>query len=177
MSGFRRSAVKGAEGNDSEHPFDPWHLASSLAALAGLCVGLVAFFGGWIGHIALLRTFLPGTESMKVNTALGLVFLGVALWMDNCPEIRGARHVALTSAVLASLIGGLSALEYVTKRDFRIDELLVRDYARTVLEGLGYSVLEAADSAAADDACAHQATATGCAAVSAHEASRARTSR
>ena len=133
MSGFRRSAADtGVQGNNGAHPFDPWHLASSLAALAGIGVGLVVFFGGWIGHIALLRTILPGTQSMKVNTALGLVCLGVALWVGNRHEVRGARHVALTSAVLANLIGTLTTLEYVTKRDFRIDELLVRDYARTV---------------------------------------------
>jgi diguanylate cyclase (GGDEF)-like protein/PAS domain S-box-containing protein len=108
-------------------------LASSLAALTGICVGLVVLFGGWIGNVSFLRTILPGAQSMKVNTALGVMLLGAALWVDGRSGLsRGASRLALIPAGLTTLVGALTALEYFTRQDLHIDELLIRDYAPTV---------------------------------------------
>ena len=75
---------------------------------------------------------------MKANTALGLVFLGVALCLHQRSDLsRKAGVLALISSGLATLIGTLTTLEYATRRDLHIDELLVRDYARTVFSPPG----------------------------------------
>ena len=106
--------------------------ASSLAGLAAVGIGVVVFLGGWIGHISLLRTILPGAQSMKANTALGLVFLGAALYLDRRRDVgQSARRLALIPAGLATLIGALTSVEYAIHRDLHIDEFLVRDYAPT----------------------------------------------
>jgi diguanylate cyclase (GGDEF)-like protein/PAS domain S-box-containing protein len=107
------------------------HLASSLAALIAIGVGLVVFFGGWVGNIAFLRTILPGTQSMKVNTAWALVLLGAALWLGERSELR-TRRLSLVLAGIATLTGALTALEYLAHLNFHIDELLVRDFSPTV---------------------------------------------
>jgi diguanylate cyclase (GGDEF)-like protein/PAS domain S-box-containing protein len=109
------------------------HMASALAALIAIGVGLAVFFGGWVGHVSFLRTILRGTPPMKVNTALGLVSLGAAVWLEGYGELRReARRLALIPAGITTTIGALTALEYVTRRDLYIDELLVRDYTITV---------------------------------------------
>ncbi len=67
---------------------------------------------------------------MKANTAVGLVLLGTALWLDGCGEFelrRGARRLVLILAGMTTLIGALTILEYATSQDFHIDELLVHD--------------------------------------------------
>jgi len=69
---------------------------------------------------------------MKPNTALGLASLGAALWLGGRRSGGGkGRLLALMAAGLPAVIGVLTALEYVTGRNFHIDELVVRDYALT----------------------------------------------
>ena len=123
----------GAERNDSPRMLARLAMASSVAGLTAVCVGLAVFLGGWIGHISFLRTILPGAQSMKANTALGLVFLGAALCLNGRRDAgRNPPRLALIFSGLATLIGALTTLEYATRLNFHIDELLVRDYAWTV---------------------------------------------
>jgi diguanylate cyclase (GGDEF)-like protein/PAS domain S-box-containing protein len=130
---FRRTpSSPGAEASGRQGLLARLNLASAIAAITAVCVGLVVFFGGWIGHVAVLRTILPGPQYMKVNTALGITFLGAALWLHGRPALgRRARRLTLIFAGMTTLIGALTALEHVTRRSFHIDELLIRDYAWT----------------------------------------------
>jgi diguanylate cyclase (GGDEF)-like protein/PAS domain S-box-containing protein len=70
---------------------------------------------------------------MKANTALGLVSLGAAVWLEGYGELRrGARRLALIPAGLATVLGASTTLEYITRQNLFIDELLVRDYTSAV---------------------------------------------
>jgi diguanylate cyclase (GGDEF)-like protein/PAS domain S-box-containing protein len=131
---FRRaSSSSGAPPSGRSRLLARLRLASSVAALAAVCISLVVLFGGWVGNVSFLRTILPGAQSMKVNTALGLAFLGAALWLHSRAELsRRSRRIASLFAAITSLIGVLTFFEYLTRRDFHIDQFLIHDYAQKV---------------------------------------------
>ncbi|MET9366516.1 SpoIIE family protein phosphatase [Streptomyces griseoflavus] len=130
--------VQGAERTD-RLPFHPPALAAVrtaarvmalLAAVAGL-VGLT----GWILDIAALKSVLPGVAvSMKANSAVAVVALGVSL----TPVASGPGRnpwitaVARAAATLALLLGALTLAEYATGTGFGIDELLFQDDTASV---------------------------------------------
>jgi diguanylate cyclase (GGDEF)-like protein/PAS domain S-box-containing protein len=130
----RASSTRGAALDGRSRLLARLHLASSLAAVAAICIGLAVFFGGWIfgssiGHISFLKTILPGAESMKANTALGLAFLGAALFLHSRGEVsHRTRLIASLFAGITTLIGALTVLEYLTRRNLHIDQLLINDY-------------------------------------------------
>jgi diguanylate cyclase (GGDEF)-like protein/PAS domain S-box-containing protein len=134
---FRRaSSSSGAGPSGRSRLLARLHLASSVAALAAVSIGLAFFLGGWIGKVSFLRTILPGAQSMKVNTALGLACLGAALWLHTRAELsQRSRRSASTFAAIPSLIGALTFLEYLTRRDFHIDQFLIHEYAQKVSAG------------------------------------------
>ena len=73
-----------------------------------------------------LKTFVPSITSMKVNTAIGLMVLGVALFGLNRHAAAGL--VPLGPAVVAGLALGTLA-EYAFGVDLRIDNAILRDPA------------------------------------------------
>jgi PAS domain S-box-containing protein len=107
-------------------------------SLAGVTAAAVATLGclvlvGWAFDTAVLKSVLPGWVSMKPNTALAFVLLGLALWLQRNPQasaldpqllrLRPARFCAL----LAGLIGLLTLSEYVFGWDPGIDQWLFRE--------------------------------------------------
>ena len=95
--------------------------------MAVLSAGVVALVG-WILDVRILKGFLPGMISMKVNTALGFVFAGFSLFRL-APSRPSRRDIALgaSAAALATVIGGLTLLEDIGRADFGIDQALVTD--------------------------------------------------
>jgi signal transduction histidine kinase len=88
-----------------------------IAAVAAVCDRMSRPL--WLGP----RGF-PGPGSMKPNTALGLILLGIALWSIAVrPGGAVARWIGL-SAAAAALIGILTLVEYLIDRDLWIDHLL-----------------------------------------------------
>ncbi len=84
---------------------------------------------GWLLHIQILTTVLPGLVSMKVNTAIWLGSLGIARVLSAGGTGRD-RHfemvaAALTLAVAAGAVATL--LEYATGADLGIDNALIPD--------------------------------------------------
>lgn len=98
--------------------------ASLVAAVLG-AVGLA----GWIFDIDVLKSVLPSVDaSMKPNTALALLALGVSLFLvTRGPATPRTVVVARAGAALAALIAGLTLAEYVTGTSLGIDELLFHD--------------------------------------------------
>ncbi|MFE1324918.1 SpoIIE family protein phosphatase [Streptomyces sp. NPDC058735] len=114
-------------------PFRPRVLATArkVAVVAALMAALLALMSlvGWFSDTDVLKRVLPGTSvSMKVNTALATLMLGLSLWVI---AHESARPRALTAArvgsALAALIGLLTLFEYVTGVRLGIDELLFDD--------------------------------------------------
>ncbi|GGX23381.1 hypothetical protein GCM10010297_50790 [Streptomyces malachitofuscus] len=124
--------VQGVERADSL-PFHPPALAAArttagITALLAALLGLVGLTG-WIVDIDELKSVLPGVAvSMKANSAVAVVALGVSLFL----VARGPVHswtlaVARAAAALALVVGALTLAEYVTGTTLGVDELLFED--------------------------------------------------
>ncbi|MFF5308018.1 SpoIIE family protein phosphatase [Streptomyces massasporeus] len=122
-------------------PFIPRVLATArrvagIAALAAGLLGLVSLVG-WISGADALKGVLPGVSvSMKANTAVAVVALGLSLYVISLRRISPvALAVSRAAAVLVTLIGTLTLAEYAIGADLGIDELLFKD--DTVYQGTG----------------------------------------
>lgn len=103
------------------------HLVIAAAILA-ILVGGGALIG-WFFDLSVLTSVVPGWPSMKVNTALGFVLAGFALWISVSPDVgRRARLTGAACAVTVGLIGLVSLLEYLLNVDLGIDQIFVRDF-------------------------------------------------
>ena len=80
-------------------PRDVW-VAKGCAAFASL-LGL-STLTGWVLRVPLLVRMQPGWTPMVVNTGIGFVVAGLALWL--------ATHAGRRASILASLLGTLLAL-------------------------------------------------------------------
>ncbi len=99
------------------------HLAAVLLQLLSLAV-----LGGWLFHVGVLKTVLPGLTTMKANTAVALGATGVALGALSAPERRrSALALTLAASALVALIGAATLLEYAAHLDLGLDELLFAD--------------------------------------------------
>lgn len=85
---------------------------------------------GWALQIDLLTTLLTGLSSMKANTALCFLFLGLALYLQTEGSWRRTLSVALTIFVLS--ISLLTLLEIAFSQDFGIDQLLFADQSSSI---------------------------------------------
>src|SRR6478609_7555440 len=94
----------------------------------GTCVaGLGALvLLGWLLKLQVLTTFGASLSSMKANTALGFVALGLALRssMTQTPKARRARNVL---AGLGGALGASALVEYALGVELGVDELVLRD--------------------------------------------------
>jgi len=95
---------------------------STCAALGA--VSLV----GWFFHITALTRVGPAFNPMMANTAVGLFLDGLGLLFLAAGRPKGA----LGGAVWSLLAGILTLAEFGFSIDLHIDELLVRDYLRTL---------------------------------------------
>jgi PAS domain S-box-containing protein len=94
-------------------------IGGSAAAAVGITVLL-----GWLLGLDILKSMLPGLLTMKVNTALAFVFLGLGLFLSaRATTARDRRSAVLPVAAavgLATLVGS----QYVIGRDLGIDQWL-----------------------------------------------------
>gem|GEM_PF-2548915 len=99
-------------------------------ALAGAAV-----LAGWALDIQTLKSVLPGFISMKANTALCFVLTGVSLWLsqERYSGSRVPRLAARLAALAVFAAGTLVFFEYLTGRDFGIDQLLFTEPAGALL--------------------------------------------
>jgi hypothetical protein len=83
---------------------------------------------GWVWDIGALKSVVPGTVSMKPNTALAFVLAGAALVLlaDSPVSPRRAR-AGRGLALLVALIGGLTLGEFFSGWHLGLDELLFKD--------------------------------------------------
>jgi signal transduction histidine kinase len=97
---------------------------SAIAATGMACVVLC----GWAFRVELLTSVFPGLVTMKVNTALGLGFSGISVWLQLPGKLASrARYSAHFLALLVVLIGVATLGEYSFGVNLGIDELLFSD--------------------------------------------------
>src|SRR5471032_107306 len=117
----------------------------SRAALAGRfllfarAMGVAAAFVGcavlvgWSVDLDVLKSVIPGSASMKPNTAIAFVLLGLALWLSHrmspgdAAQVVTRRRAAIVCATVAALIGMATLIEYVLRLDLGIDVLMFPD--------------------------------------------------
>ncbi len=96
--------------------------AIAVAAIGGLILC------GWAFHIELLKSVFPGGVAIKANMALLLFLSGTSLWLllpDNTwPPVR---HIARFLAMLVTLIGAATRMEYLFGVNLHIDQILVTE--------------------------------------------------
>lgn len=92
---------------------------------------MVVLFAWW-RDIDFLKSVIPGTNSMKVNTAVCFILAGLSLWLLQ-PEGEGLirrdprGRLGQALALIVTLIALLSLSQDVTGWNLGIDELVVRD--------------------------------------------------
>src|SRR5277367_6459551 len=98
--------------------------ASAIAVVGVACLVLY----GWALHIDSLMSVFPGLVTMKANTALGLAFCGISLWLLFPAQASARRrHITHFLAVLVVLIGVATLSEYFLGLDLQIDQILFND--------------------------------------------------
>lgn len=93
-----------------------------LSGFISLFVGIVVLIG-WYLHIPFLKSVLPGMVSMKANTALSFVFLGLSIIFLHLNK----KPVIYFFGTCTAVIGLLTTLEYIGGLNFGIDELLIKE--------------------------------------------------
>lgn len=104
----------------------PYLIVTRFASMASVSVGAMVLIG-WLFNIGWLMSVLPGFVSMKPNTALSFVLFGVALgsWL----EARGrVRYLSSALALIVTVVGIMTMMQYVFGWNFRIDELIIKDF-------------------------------------------------
>lgn len=91
----------------------------------------IAVISGWILHIGLLTSVLPGYTTMKVNSAICIAFLGIGLMVCLPPQKLSYRLIRTLSGSLVLLIGTLTLLEHIFSINLQLDEMLY-DYAPNI---------------------------------------------
>jgi PAS domain S-box-containing protein len=105
---------------------------SDICSLIAVLVGVMVLVG-WAADIATLKSLSPHWVSMKANTALGFVLAGSALFLSSGERRRDRTgRLGILLAVLVSLLGLLTAGEYLLGWNLGIDQLLTHEPPGTV---------------------------------------------
>ena len=104
-----------------------YRLSSQVASRVVLAIGLLVLIG-WLFDVSALKSVLPGSVTMKANTALAFLLAGATLWQaTRAIQNRWAAQYIKLFPLIIMLIGLLTLGEYVFNRDFGIDQLLFKD--------------------------------------------------
>ncbi len=125
-----------------EPAFTPGNFQSScrwgsrVAGLLNIGLGLLVLVGGWACNIAALRSVLHGYSQMRPNTALGILLLGLAVWLNGEYDTSTwKRRVVRMCAGLSTFIGLVTLLEYALRTNLHFDELMFRKSVLGVAPG------------------------------------------
>jgi signal transduction histidine kinase/ActR/RegA family two-component response regulator len=111
----------------SQDPYKAYRTIARVGGVVLLLLGVLVLFG-WLWKIELFTTFVSGRITMKPNTAIGFLFLGVALFLlTQHSKNRKIQLACAISATAVILIGLLTLSEYLFHVDLGIDQLLFKD--------------------------------------------------
>src|SRR6188474_2249666 len=98
-----------------------------IASMVVFVVGCIVLIG-WQLDLPALTSILPGMATMKANSALAFILCAISLWLlQNRQTKRPARLLANACAAVVLLIAVLTLGEYLSNRDFGIDQLFFKD--------------------------------------------------
>lgn len=94
------------------------------ASIFVIFIGCFVLFG-WIFDVSVMKSISPNFVSMKVNTALGFLFTGIALYyLSRSQNEKWQLETARLLSGMVILIGGLTLIQYISGIDLGIDQLL-----------------------------------------------------
>jgi PAS domain S-box-containing protein len=100
---------------------------SKVFSLLVIAIGAVGVTG-WVLDIPAFKTVFPGLVTMKANTGICLMLVGVALFLlENDNAGRSPRLVARMFSLLAVLVGAASLCEHLFGWNLGIDQLLFHE--------------------------------------------------
>ena len=112
-----------------------YRVAARTGGVVLLTLGALVLLG-WLWKIESLTTFLPGPITMKANTAIGFVFLGLALFLLTWySKARSTQLWCAASATVVILIGLVTLSEYLFHSDLGIDQFLFKDVVQSTYPG------------------------------------------
>ncbi|MDQ3493375.1 MAG: hypothetical protein M3452_08960 [Chloroflexota bacterium] len=96
-----------------------------ITAAVVFLIGVAAVLG-WIAGLDALKSIVPGTVEMKINTGICLAASGLALWSLGgvASPTDGRRRVGFASLGAVAVIAGLTLVQYIAQVDLGIDQLL-----------------------------------------------------
>jgi signal transduction histidine kinase len=98
---------------------------AAAVAAAVVVLGLFVLFGWTIDGPPLLKGALLTDVTMKANTALCLVLVGVSLFITALrPDAPHWRYVSMGAAGVAGLVGALTLSQHIVGWNLHIDQLL-----------------------------------------------------
>ena len=92
-------------------------------------------FIGWISDVTILKSISPNFVTMKANTAICFMFIGMSLlllqtkWQGN----KAARIISGFCALVVFMIGFLTLCEYIFGWNLGIDQLLFKESVTAIL--------------------------------------------
>lgn len=95
------------------------------------CFMGIAVIMGWILHIEVLTSVVPGYTTMKVNSATCITFLGIGLLASLQKPKPFYQIVKIISGSVPLLIGTMTLTQHIFSVNLQIDEMLY-DYAPNV---------------------------------------------
>ncbi len=108
-----------------------------FASLLPVASGLLSIIGLKL-RIEVLKSPLAGHPVIKMNTAVCLLLLGLAVWLLRKAERRGSikRIAGRVLSAFVAVVGLLSLIEHFSGLDFGIDQLLYREPSSDALFGV-----------------------------------------
>jgi PAS domain S-box-containing protein len=98
----------------------------TLSAVFSILIGGIVLVGWWLG-IDGLKSLVPGSLTMKVNTALALALLGIGLLARSRPIGTRWHRLAVVPLISMMLLSAAVGSQYLTGRDSGIDQWLFRE--------------------------------------------------
>ena len=119
----------------NQDPYKVYRVAARTGGVLLLTLGALVLLG-WLWKIESLTTFLPGPITMKPNTAIGFVFLGLALFLLTWySKARSTQLWCAASATVVILVGLVTLSEYLFHSDLGIDQFLFKDVVQSTFPG------------------------------------------
>lgn len=112
-------SLRGYRGNNTQP-----HKYFRLLGIGLVVLGLLVLVG-WAFDVDAFKSILPGLATMKANTALGLLLVGLAFIFFR--NISSAQPLVMLLGLLVLLLGTLSLSQYLFSWDLGVDELLFLD--------------------------------------------------
>ena len=105
-----------------------FNIIAKILSLAVLTIGLVVIIG-WIFDITILKSIFPSMVSMKANTAICFILIGLTLisYYFGNPQKRVYQIIGKSFSIIVILISALTLYEYFSGNNIGIDQLFFKD--------------------------------------------------